>query len=134
MLVEDIADAVLLGPQTAYIFVVGPQRHLVGGLVAGHHHVDTLLVQLVEGHAAADDVKVARVLEIMLVIGIVDNALQVALVVAHTVPIFEDIFHGLITPRPAVLVCRCPAFSPTVLRQFFDSSSTFIEELSKNCL
>ena len=50
-------------------------------------------MELGEAYAAVEDEHVARVLEVVLVVGVVDDALQVALVVAHDVGVFKDVFH-----------------------------------------
>ena len=50
---------------------------------AGHHGVDAALVQLGKTDAARTQKLVAGVLGVVLVVGIIDNALEVALVVAY---------------------------------------------------
>ena len=92
-LVEDVADALLLGSQTAHILVAGTQRHLVFDFEPRHHHIDARLVQLGETYTPPDNVKVSRMLHVVLVVGIVYNALNITFVIADNVPVFKDVFH-----------------------------------------
>ena len=98
-LVEDIADALLLGFQAADVFVAGTQRHLVFDFETSHHHIDALFVQFGETHPAPDDVEVARVLHIVLVVGVVYNTLNITFVVTDNVCVLKNIFHALITRK-----------------------------------
>ena len=115
---EDVADALLHGSQAADVLVVGAQGGLVLYLEPRHHHVDALRVQLGEAHPAFQDEQMPRMLHVVLVVGVVHDALQVALVVAYPLPIFEDVFHvvGLFfrlqrydkipTPRKNIFPCQ----------------------------
>ena len=96
-LVEDVADALLLGHQAADIFVAGTQRHLVGDFKPCHDDVDALVVQLGETHPAVEHIEVTRVLHIVLIIGVVYNALNITFIVANHVAVFKDIFHIYVT-------------------------------------
>ena len=59
------------------------QALLVGDGDLGDEGVESIFVHLPEVHAQTLEELVARVLHIMLVVGVIDDALQVALVVAH---------------------------------------------------
>ena len=90
---EHILDALLGQVQSGDDDVIGTQGHLVLQLHTGHHGIDPLLVHLGEAQSALFQKEVARVLAIVDVLGIVDNAFDVTLIVAHFEARFKDIFH-----------------------------------------
>ena len=56
-------------------------------------------MQLFEADSAVHHVEVPRVLHVVLIVGVVYNALDVAFVVAYNVAVFKDIFHAEITQK-----------------------------------
>ena len=82
---EDVAQAVFLEPQLADVFVAAAQWCLELHGEPGHYCVGASVVQLGEADAVGEQELVAAVLEVVLVGGVVDNALKVAFVVAHLV-------------------------------------------------
>ena len=91
VLVEDVLHALLLNPEARDELVVAAQGGLVLQRHAGHHGVDALGVHLGEAQSAVLQEEVARVLRIVQVVGIVDDALDVALVVAHLHAGFKNV-------------------------------------------
>ena len=69
--------------QSRAVMVSAAQALLVGDGDLGDEGVESIFVHLPEVHAQTLEELVARVLHIMLVVGVIDDALQVALVVAH---------------------------------------------------
>ena len=82
VVVEDVLEVVLLDASAHHKFVAAAQRYLVGQGDACHDEVDALLVQFVERTAQAQQHLVAGVFAVVLVVSVVDDTLQVALVVA----------------------------------------------------
>ena len=98
-LVKDVSDTLFLWLQAAHILVAGPQRHLVFDFEPRHHHIDARLVQLGETYTPPDNVKVSRMLHVVLVVGIVYNALNITFVIPDRVRVLKNVFHVSITPK-----------------------------------
>ena len=80
---EDIADALLTYPEAGEELVAAAERRLVVNRDASHDGDDVLLQHLGKAYACLEQEFVPRVLHVMLVVGIVDDALEVALIVAN---------------------------------------------------
>ena len=93
--VEDVAQTLLAHAELRDEDIVAAQRRLVLQVHASHHGVDALLVKAREAHAERREVEMARVLGVVEIVGIVHDALDVALVVANLHFCFKDIvrFH-----------------------------------------
>ena len=78
--------------QTGDELVAAGQRGFKSHVHAGYHGVDALLVKLGEADTDGGEKLVAGVLDIVLVIGIVDDSLQVAFIVADLHFQFKDVF------------------------------------------
>ena len=89
---EDVLNALLLKPETRDEFIVAAQRCLVLQVHASHNGIDTLFVHFCKRQATMLQEQVACMLSVMEVVGIVDNALDVAFVVAHLHEGFKNIF------------------------------------------
>lgn len=80
---EDIADAFLLDPETAVEFITATKRHLELHGQTCHDTIDALIVKTCKTNTVTEQKLMTCVFDIMLIIGIVDNALEVALVIAN---------------------------------------------------
>ena len=83
VLMEDELGRAHRTAQSRAVVVAAAQALLVGDGDLGDEGVKSIFVHLPEVHAQTLEELVARVLHIMLVVGVIDDALQVALVVAH---------------------------------------------------
>jgi len=83
VLMKDVFDSVLLYAKFAKKFVTASQGSLEGHSYTGNNRIDAALVEFGEGDALAQKIFVAGMFEIVLIVCIVDNALQVAFVVTN---------------------------------------------------
>lgn len=90
---EHILDALLAQRQPRHERVAAAQRQFEGHVEPCHHGVDAPVVQVGETHAVRPQKFMARVFDVVLIVGIVHDALKVAFVVAHLHRQFEDIVH-----------------------------------------
>ena len=97
VLIEEIFHALASHVELAHKGVAAMQRGLIGYLYAAYDGVDTFVVHLLEGGTGRCQKFVARMFEIVQVVGIIDNALQVDLVIAYFEFEFKNIgfFHRL---------------------------------------
>ena len=89
---ENVFDALLAQGEARHETVATAQRRFEGHLQARHYGIRALFVQGGETDALGAQELVARMLDVMLVVGIVYDALKVALVVAHLHFQRKDIF------------------------------------------
>lgn len=75
ILLEDIFDAFFFYGQAGEKLVTAFQRRFESHLQAGHHSVDALFVQFGETDALRAQKLVAGVFDVVLVVGVVDDAL-----------------------------------------------------------
>ena len=92
VLMEDVFDAILFEPQTRDELIVATQGSLEVELHASHHCVDTFSVHFGKRKATLLQKQMTRVLCVVEVVGIIDNALDVAFVVAHLHSGFKNVF------------------------------------------
>lgn len=83
VLMEDELGRAHRTAQSRAVMVSAAQALLVGDGDLGDEGVESIFVHLPEVHAQTLEELVACVLHVMLVVGVIDDALQVALVVAH---------------------------------------------------
>lgn len=88
---EDVADALLFESQARDDDIIAVQRSLVFQIHPGHHSIRALLVHLSETQSAGFQKPVTRVLRVVEIVGVVNNALDVALIVAHLQTGLKDI-------------------------------------------
>ena len=89
---ENVFDALLAQGEARHETVAAAQRRFERHLQTRHDGIRALLVQGGEADALGTQKLVARMLDVVLVVGIVHDALQVALVVAHLHFQRKDIF------------------------------------------
>lgn len=89
---ENVFDALLAQGEARHETVATAQRRFEGHLQTRHYGIRALFVQGGETDALGAQELVARMLDVMLVVGIVYDALKVALVVAHLHFQRKDIF------------------------------------------
>ena len=89
---EYVAQTFLLHVETRDERVVATQRCLVLQVHASHNGIYALLVQTSEAHAERREIEVACVLGVVEIVGIVDDALDVALIVANLHFGLENVF------------------------------------------
>ena len=96
VVVEDVFDAFFRQSQSRHKFVVRSQGHLKLHGHPGQYGIDALLVHLSKTQSALLQEQVTGMLTIVQVVGIVDDALDVALIIAHLHPGFKNIllFHN----------------------------------------
>ena len=81
-MVKDVLDTLLLHVEFGDKLVTTPQGSLESHIDTCHYRVYPLLVQSGKADAGTQQKLMARMLQIMLIIGIIDDALQVAFIVA----------------------------------------------------
>ena len=74
-------------------FIVALQGNLIGDIDAMHHGIDALTVHLRKTQSAGFQEKMACVLHIVEVVGIVHDSLDIALIVAHLHTGFKNLTH-----------------------------------------
>ena len=95
VLVENKSSAVSSDVQTRKESLLSVKRCLVFHRDFGHHHVQAFVVPFPEGLAFLLEPFVTGSLKIMLIVGVVDDALDVAFVVARLhFQSVEVVFHG----------------------------------------
>lgn len=92
-MMELISQSFLFHGQPGNKVVVAFQRHFIFQLHARHHGVYALIMELGEAHAQRFQEQVARVLRVVKIIGVVNDTLYVALVVADFHFCLKNIFH-----------------------------------------
>ena len=80
---EDVLYALFLQRKFRHEFVATAEGGLEVELHTGHNGIDTALVEFGKTHTTRTKKFVAGMLRIVLIVGIVDNALKVALIIAH---------------------------------------------------
>ena len=80
---EDIADAFFLNPETAVEFITATKRHLELHGQTCHDTIDALIVKTCKTNTVTEQKLMTCVFDIMLIIGIVDNALKVTFIIAN---------------------------------------------------
>ena len=93
VLVKDVAQPFLLQVDARQKLVVTPQRRLELQIHPCHDGINAAAVHLGEAEPALLKEQMACMLGVMQVVGIVDNALDVALIVADHHPRSENIVH-----------------------------------------
>ena len=83
ILIENILDAFFLHIQFREKLITAFQRCLESHIDACHYRIDPLLVKCRKTDTGRQQELMARMFQVMLIIGIIDNALQVAFIVAH---------------------------------------------------
>ena len=91
VVVENIFDALLCQSETRHKLIIGSKRRLELHRHPRQHRIYALLVHLGKTQSALFQEQMAGVLTIVQVVGIVDNALDVALIVAHLHPRLKNI-------------------------------------------
>ena len=92
VLVEHIFDALFLDVQLRQELVAAGKRSFESHAEACYNRVDALPVQFGKADSGGGQKLMACVFDVMLVVGVVHNALQVAFVVADFHFQFEDVF------------------------------------------
>ena len=106
-MIEDVAQTFLAYAELGDKDVVATQRCLILKVHSCHYGIDAFLVQTGKANAERLQVQMACMFGIMQIIGIVDNALDVALIVAHFHFGFKNVFHIFhIKPYPQPLPSR----------------------------
>lgn len=97
VLIEEIFHAFASHVELAHKGIAAMQRSFIGYLYATYDGVDTFVVHLLESRTGRCQKFVARMFEIMQVVGIIDYAFQVDLIVAYFELQLKDIgfFHCL---------------------------------------
>ena len=109
VVLEYIPHTFLLEVEARHHLVVAAQGRLKLQLHTRHHGVDSLLVKGGEAHAQAAQEAVARMLGVMEIVGVVDDALDVALIVAHIHTCGKQIFFHIddaLQPMPSYVIAR----------------------------
>jgi len=95
VLIEQILDPVFLEVEAGDELIVAAQGNLVLEFHAVDNGIDALLVESSETDAQAAEEKMTGVLGVVQVVGIIHDALDVALIVAHLHTGFKDVFHAV---------------------------------------
>ena len=88
---ENVLDTVFLYPKFGDEFVATLERNLKRQGESSHHTVDASLVKFGEADVVGKEKFVTCVFDVVLIVGIVDDALEVAFVVAHLHFEFVDV-------------------------------------------
>ena len=83
VLMEDISHALLLHPQTLEEFVIASQRNLVLQVHSRHHSIHALVVHFGKAEAAFLQKEMAGMFHVVQIIGIVHDALNIALIISY---------------------------------------------------
>ena len=83
ILIEDELGRTHSTAECRAVVVATAQALLIGDRYFGDEGIQAIFVHLAEVHAQALEELMSRMLHVVLVVGVVDDALQVALVVAH---------------------------------------------------
>ena len=89
---EDISHALLLQPQTREEFIIALQRNLVLQVHSRHHSIHALVVHFGKAEAAFLQEEMAGMLHVVQIVGVVHNALNIALVIPHFHLCLEYVF------------------------------------------
>ena len=88
---ENVLDTVFLYPEFGDEFVATLERNLELHGESSHHTVDASLMKFGEADVVGKEKFVTCVFDVVLIVGVVDNALEVAFVVAHLHFEFVDV-------------------------------------------
>ncbi len=102
VLMEDVSHALLLQPQAREEFIIALQRNLVLQVHSRHHGIHALIVHFGKAEAAFLQEEMAGMLHVVQIVGIVHDALNIALVIAHLhlssqICICSSFFYFLVT-------------------------------------
>ena len=92
----DIFDSIFLNIQLRHELLAAAQGCLERHCQSGHDRINSFVVQFRETQAYARQEFMTCMLDIMLIIGIVDNALKVAFIVAHLHLQFKYVFFHIL--------------------------------------
>ena len=91
-MMEDVFQSLLLYPQTRHEFIVTSQWRLILQIHTSHHGIDAFLVHFGKTQSTMPEKEMTRMLNIVQIVGIVDDTLNVALVVANLHTGFKGVF------------------------------------------
>ena len=80
---ENISHALLLQPQTREEFIIALQRNLILQVHSRHHSIHALVVHFGKAEAAFLQKEMAGMFHVVQIIGIVHDALNIALIISY---------------------------------------------------